>query len=259
MAKKNDNRGEIVIYQSSKDNVELEVHFTGESVWLSQQQIAKLYGKDRSVITRHINKIFKDGEINKKSNVQKMHIANSDKPVNFYSLDIILAVGYRTNSANAIKFRKWSTKILKKYLIDGYALNKKRLNLISSKFNDLQATINFLKEGSARAALKGQEGEILNLLADYAKTLTLLESYDKAKVKQPKGKTAAFTLEYKNCLGIIKEIKRELIAKKEAGDLFGREVDHKFESIIKNLYQTFGGKALYKTIEDKAAHLVFDY
>ena len=121
------NKGEIIIYQTSQKQVELKVRFKDESVWLTQAQIAQLYGKERSVITKHINKIFKDQEVKKKSNVHFLHIANSDKPVAFYSLDIILAVGYRTNSANAVKFRKWSTEILKRYLLQGYAINQKRL------------------------------------------------------------------------------------------------------------------------------------
>ena len=116
---------EIVIYEDG--NIELPVSFEEENFWLTQADLVKLYEKDQSVISRHINKIFQDQEVDKKSNMQKMHIANSDKPVNFYSLDVVLAVGYRTNSAKAIKFRRWATKILKEHLIQGYTLNQKRL------------------------------------------------------------------------------------------------------------------------------------
>ena len=137
-------KGEIIIYETSKKEVDLEVRFEDETVWLRQNQIAKLFNKDRTVITKHINKILKEKEVEEKSNVQKMHIANSDKPVAFYSLDIILAVGYRVNSINAIKFRKWSTKILKQYLLKGYVVNQKRLEESQKKFLELQETINFL-------------------------------------------------------------------------------------------------------------------
>src|SRR3989344_4269964 len=126
MAKHN-KKGEIVIYKTSKNEVELKVHFKNGSVWLKQNEIAALFNKERSVITKHINKIFADKEIDEKSNVQKMHIPNSDKPAEFYSLDVILAVGYRANSSRAIHFRKWVTKILKQYLITGFAINEKRL------------------------------------------------------------------------------------------------------------------------------------
>lgn len=175
-------KNEIIIYKTSKDDVHLEVRFEGETLWLRQNEIARLYGKDRSVITRHINKIFSDKEVDKKSNVQFMHIPNSDKPVAFYSLDMILAVGYRTNSARAIDFRKWATNVLKKYLLKGYALDQKRLLQTQNRLKELQGTISFLQEKSKHELLTGQEQEILNLLANYSKTLTLLEQYDKEKL-----------------------------------------------------------------------------
>ncbi|EKE15568.1 MAG: putative Death-on-curing family protein [uncultured bacterium] len=251
------NKGEIIIYKTSKNEVDLEVRFKNETVWLRQDEIADLFDKDRSVITRHINNIFKNKEVDEKSNVHFLHIANSDKSVAFYSLDVILAVGYRTNSARAINFRKWATKILKNYLLQGYAINEKRLAEASGKFKQLQETINFLQKKSKEKMLDGQEGEILNLLADYSKTLSLLEKYDKSELASEKGKETNFVLKYDVCQKVIREIKKELIFKKEASDLFGRERDNAFESVVKNLYQTFGGKELYKTIENKAAHLLY--
>lgn len=117
----------IVLFQSQDGQTRLEVKQTGESVWLRQEQIAELFGKDVSGVSRHIAKIFKDGELDEKSNLQKMQIAFSDKPVNFYSLDVILAVGYRANSRRAIEFRRWATSILKEYLIKGFAMDDERL------------------------------------------------------------------------------------------------------------------------------------
>ena len=257
LTKQKFNKGEIVIYQTSKKEVELRVRFKDETVWLTQAQIAQLYGKERSVITKHINKIFKDGEVDKKSNVQFLHIANSDKPVISYSLDIILAVGYRVNSANAIKFRRWATEVLKRYLLKGYTINQKRLLETKGKFRELQNAIAFLQKKSQKRLLEGQEKKILNLLADYAKTLTILGQYDRGIIKRPKGKKAKFVLKYENCRQVIKEIKKELISKKEASGFFGQGTSGEFEGIVKNLYQVFGGKELYKTIEDKAAHLLY--
>jgi len=132
---------DIVIYENGE--VELTATVENETVWLSQSELTKLFDKDQSVISRHISNIFKDKEVDEKSNMQKMHIANSDKPVTLYSLDIILAVGYRTNSAKAINFRKWSSKILKDYLIKGYALNKEKLQ--QKKLDELNATIELIK------------------------------------------------------------------------------------------------------------------
>jgi len=139
-------KGKIVIYKSPKNEIEVEARFEGETIWLRQDEIARLYGKERTVITRHINKIFADKEVDKKSNVQFLHIANSDKPVAFYNLDVILAVGYRTNSARAIHFRKWATNVLKNYLFKGYVINEKRLLQAKNQFKELQGTILFCRK-----------------------------------------------------------------------------------------------------------------
>jgi len=158
---------EVVIYQISKNNAELRVRFEGETVWLTQTEIAKLYDKDRSVISKHIKQIFLDEEVDKKSNVHFLHIAKSDKPVAFFSLDVILAIGYRTNSAKAISFRKWATGILKKYLFKGYVLNQAYLLEARKNFDELQSMVLFLQEKSGNELLAGQEKEILNILANY--------------------------------------------------------------------------------------------
>ena len=250
-------KGEILIYKTHQNEVELKVKFKNESVWLRQNEIAFLFGKERSVITKHINKIFTDKEVDKKSNVQKVHITNSDKPVEFYGLDIILAVGYRVNSPRAIHFSKWATKIIKQYLIKGYVVNEKRLLEAENKFHELQGTVLFLQKQSKKELLKGQEAEILNLLADYSKTLSLLEQYDKGKISGKKGKKTKFILQYNDCVKIISKLKKELMAKKEASELFGQKRDESFEGIIKGLYQTFDKKEIYPIIEDKASHLLY--
>jgi len=250
-------KGEIIIYKSPKNEIEVEARFEGETVWLKQEEIARLYGKDRSVITKHINKIFADKEVDKKSNVHFLHIAHSDKPVAFYNLDVILAVGYRTNSARAIHFRRWATNVLKNYLIKGYAVNEKRLLQARNQLQELQGAISFLREKAQYELLSGQEKEILNLLAHYAKTLTLLEQYDKEKLSLiGKGKSK-FILKYEEAMKVIQEIKKELIAKGEASDLFGQENSDKFKSILGSIYQTFGKKELYPSLEEKAAHLLY--
>ena len=250
-------KGEVVIYKTSKNEVELQVRFEGEAVWLRQDEIAKLYGKERSVITKHINKIFADKEVDNKSNVQFLHIANSDKPVAFYNLDVILAVGYRTNSSRAIHFRIWATNVLKNYLLKGYALNQKRLLEAKEKFNELQETISFLQEKSKHELLAGQGQEILSLLANYSKTLTLLEQYDKENLVLAKRGKAIFVLDYEQAQSIIEEVKKELIVKKEASYLFGLESSNRFKGILSAIYQTFDGKELYPSLEEKAAHLLY--
>ncbi len=260
MAKQKFNKGEIIIYQTPQKEVKLEVQLEKETVWLSQSQIAILFGTQRPAITKHLNNIFKAGELNKNSVSSILeHTATDGKTykTQFYNLDAIISIGYRVNSKRATQFRIWATKTLKEHLIKGYTINEKRLLEAREKFKELQTAITFLQEKSKKELLSGQATEILNLLSSYAKTLTLLEEYDKGKLKTIKGEKAKFVLQYEECQRVIKEIKKELIAKKEVSNLFGNEIDKEFEGIIKNLYQSFSGKELYKTIEEKAAHLLY--
>ncbi len=260
MAKEKFNKGEIVIYQTSAKEVELKVRLEKETVWLDAHQMAQVLNIDRTVIVKHVRNIYKTGELFETSTCAKIAQVAADgkiRRMNLYNLDMIISVGYRVNSKRATQFRIWATKVLKSYLVQGYAINQKQLLETREKFKELQNAITFLQEKSQKELLKGQESEILGLLSGYAKTLTLLEEYDKGKIKDTKGKKAAFGLKYEDCLHIVKELKKELIVKKEASDLFGQERGGSFEGIIKGLYQTFGGKELYPTIEDKASHLLY--
>jgi len=250
-------QGEIIIYKDKRGEIELEVNVGKKTVWLTQSQVAVLFGSERSVITKHIRNIFKDKELIEKSNVQKMHIANSDKPVTFYNLDVVISVGYRVNSKRATQFRIWATNVLREHLIKGYTVNQKRLLQERENFEKLQKTIAFLREKAHAKTLQGQESEILDLLGDYARTLTFLEQYDKSKLKVARAGKAKFVLKYEVCQNIVAEIKKELMTKKEASDIFGTQRGGAFESVIKNLYQTFGGKELYANLETKAAHLLY--
>lgn len=250
-------KGEIIIYQTSKNEVKLDVRLEKETVWLTQAQISSLFTAERSVITKHIGNIFKSGELAEKSNVQFLHIASSDKPVKFYSLDVVLSVGYRVNSKRATQFRVWATKTLRDHLIRGYTINEKRLLQAQDRFKELQETISLLREKSGHELLAGQEREILSLLENYSKTLSLLEQYDKDKLQISKRGRGKFVLTYEKALGAITEVKRELFAKKEAGDLFGQEYGEKLKGILGNILQTFGGRELYPSLEEKAAHILY--
>jgi len=246
---------EIVIYEDG--NVELPISFDEENFWLSQADLVNLYEKDQSVISRHINKIFQDKEVDKKSNMQKMHIANSDKPVNFYSLDVILAVGYRTNSSKAIKFRQWASKILKEHLIQGYSLNQKRLQKKGlQEFNQaialLQTTIS--QESIACDEAKG----LLDVIVSYGRSWSLLEGYDEDTLSIPIYQNEQkFVLDYNEAKDAIAELKKELIKKAEASELFGREKAGEFDGVIGNIYQTFGGDDLIPSVEEKGANLLY--
>jgi prophage maintenance system killer protein len=253
-------KGEIIIYKTSKNEVELEVKLEKETIWLSLDQMAVLFNRDKSVISRHIKNIFKEKELEQKSVIANFATTATDGKVyqvDYYNLDVVISVGYRVKSQNGVKFRIWASNVLKQYLIKGYAINETRLLEAQSKFGELQKTVLFLQKQSLKELLKCQETEILNLLADYSKTLSLLDQYDKGKLREQKGKKTSFVLQYDDCGKIIAELKKELIAKKEAGDLFGIERDGTFTGIIKGLYQTFDRQELYPTIEDKASHLLY--
>lgn len=250
----------IIIYEDKKTGIKLETHLENESVWLTQDQIALAFGTKRPAITKHLNNIFKSKELEEKSVSSILeHTARDGKrySVKIYNLDAIISVGYRVNSQKATKFRIWATNVLRKHIVEGYTINENRLLEANNKFKELQQAVSFIQETSKKKALIGQEAEIFNLLSSYSKTLTLLNEYDKDQIKEVKGTKSDFQLTYEDCQKVIKEIKFKLIEKDEAGDLFGSEKDNSFESAIKNLYQTFGGKELYKTLEDKAANLLY--
>ncbi|MFA7208964.1 MAG: virulence protein RhuM/Fic/DOC family protein [Parcubacteria group bacterium] len=258
--KKVPQEGEVIIYKSKAGEVELEIKFEKETVWLTQDQIAMLFGTQRPAITKHLQNVFKSGEL-KKSSVSSIleHTASDGKvyKIQFYNLDAVISIGYRVNSTRATQFRIWATNVLREHLLKGYTINQKRLLQEKENFEKLQKTISFLREKVHAKTLKGQEVEIMDLLADYAKTLTLLEQYDKSSLKKARAGKAKFVLRYEDCQKIVTEVKRELLAKKEAGDIFGNERGGAFESVIKNLYQTFDGKELYADLESKAAHLLY--
>ncbi|OGZ27454.1 MAG: hypothetical protein A2365_03205 [Candidatus Nealsonbacteria bacterium RIFOXYB1_FULL_40_15] len=254
------NKGDIVIYRPKGENVELKVTLNNDTIWLTQNQIANLFGVQRAAITKHIGNIFKAKELDKDSVSSILeHTAADGKKYKtlFYNLDVVISVGYRVNSKKATEFRIWATKILKRYLLEGYAVNEKRLLEANEKFKQLQTAVDFIRKKSRAKLLKGQEKELLNLLADYSKTLSLLEQYDKNNLKRAEGQSSKFTLTYGLSLDVIRSIKKDLFSKNEASDIFGIESDHKFEGLISNIYQSFDGKELYRGIEEKAANLLY--
>jgi prophage maintenance system killer protein len=258
--KKKIEQNKIVIYKTAKNEVELSVRLEKETAWLSLDQIADLFDRDKSAVSRHIKNIFKEKELFKKSVVANFATTAADGKiykVDYYNLDVIISVGYRVNSVRATQFRIWATKTLKNYLVRGYSINEKRLLETKEKFVELQNAISFLQEKSKAELLAGQEGEILNLIAEYAKTLSLLEQYDKGEVAVAKGEKTKYVLKYDDCVEIIAKIKEDLIGKGEASNLFGSQRDKNFEGIIGALYQSFGGQVLYPALEDKAAHLLY--
>jgi prophage maintenance system killer protein/prophage antirepressor-like protein len=246
---------EILIYEDG--NVAIKTAVENESVWLRQSDIAMIFDKDRTVITRHINNILRDKEVDEKSNVQKMHIANSDKPVKFYSLDIVLAVGYRTNSAKAIKFRRWATKVLKEYLLKGYAIDQKRLQ--AQKLQELNETLRMIRLAVENRELSATEARgFVEIIGRYAKSWALLQGYDEQSLTEIKGhKEGRFILDYDEAKKAIAQLKAALMARGEATELFGNEKAGEFKGNLLNIYQSFGGVDLLPSLEAKAANLLY--
>jgi prophage maintenance system killer protein len=246
----------IIIYKDKKSGIKLKTHLENESIWLTQEQIAMAFGVNRTVITKHIKNVLETKELIEKSNVQKMHIPNSDKPVKFYNLDMIISVGYRVNSQKATHFRIWATNVLKKHIVDGYTINENRLLEESKKLKDLQEAIAFIQNASRKELLSDKTKDILNILSDYSKALGLLDDYDRESFKEVKGTKTKFKLTYDDCFRVIEGFSKEFVEDGEK-EVFALEKDNSFKSVIDNLYQTYNGKELYKTTEEKAANLLY--
>ena len=249
-----------MIYRAPKGEARVEVRLENETVWLDAHQIALVFGVNRPAIVKHINNIYRIGELNKGSTCSILEQVAADRKVrqmNIYNLDMIISVGYRINSGRATQFRIWATKTLKNHLIKGYTINEKRLLEAKEKFQELQTAITFLQEKSRDKLLAGQEQEIFRLLSNYSKTLTLLDKYDKNKLETQRGGKGKFILNYDDAKRVISAIRKDLIVKKEASELFGQEYEGKFKGIIGSIHQSFGGKELYSSIEEKAAHFLY--
>ena len=241
-----ENKNEIILFENQ--GVKLEVNLKDETVWLTQTQMAELFGKARSTINEHIKKIYQEGELLENETMTKFGNSEfADKPTNFYNLDMIISVGYRVKSQNGIKFRQWANRILKEYMIKGYAVNQKRLEYLEKtiKIIDIANRIDErLENNDAR--------EILKVIGNYSKALDLLDDYDHRTLKKVKGRTDSRIIQYKECMDIIHKLKFN-----EKSEIFGVERDKGLESIIYNIYQSFDGKDIYRSIEEKAANFLY--
>ena len=247
-------KNEIILFENQ--NVKLEVNVKDETVWLSLEQLATLFNRDRTVIKRHINNIFKEDELKENEVCAKFahttaHGALTDKTqtrnIEYYNLDMIISIGYRVKSQNGIIFRKWANKILKDYLIKGYAINQKRLDYLE-KTVKLIDIANRTNENLENADAK----EILKVIATYSKALLLLDDYDHRNLLIPKGYSSQKQIRYEDCLDVINKLRFN-----EESDIFAIERNKGLQSIIGNIYQTFDGTDVYKSIEEKAANFLY--
>ena len=256
---------EIEIYTSSQNNIELKVSFDNDTVWLTQAQMALLFGKARTTITEHIQNTFKEGELEEKVVCRDFrhttqHGAIKGKTqettATYYNLDVIISVGYRVKSKQGTQFRQWATQRLKDYLVNGYALNEKRLKELNYKYSDLQHAIKLAANAGNIEALTSSEAKgILGVIEQYAYALETLDKYDHQKLTIDSESSE----EEIQKLSYDEAIKQVMIWRdfQNAGMLFGNEKDQSFKSSLETIYQTFDSVDLYPTFEEKAAHLLY--
>ena len=244
---------QVVIYEGG--DVRVEVRLDGESVWLTQEQMGQLFGRERSVITKHIRNVFADGELEEESNVQNLHIAGSDKPVKFYNLDVVISVGYRVKSQQGTRFRQWATRVLREHLTQGYSLDRQRFEQNAA---ELEAALALVKKAAAGEALTAEQGRgLVDVIARYTQTFLWLQRYDEGLLTAPAGSPGGVLPALDEARAAIARLKADLMARGEASDLFGRERGDAFAAILGNLEQTVFGEPAYPSIETKAAHLLY--
>ena len=236
---------ELVIFETKDQEIRLEVPIEGENVWLNRQQMAELFGRDVKTIGKHINNALREeldeSTVANFATVQIEGDREVERSIQFYNLDVIISVGYRVKSKRGVEFRRWANSVLKQYILQGYAINDNRIAQLGEVIQIMKRTQN---------ALDSQQ--VLNVIQKYSKALDLLDSYDHQTMERPKGNVATYELTYEECMDVISQMRFG-----DESDLFGKEKDDSFRGSIGNIYQSFAGKELYPSLEEKAAHLLY--
>lgn len=251
-----DQTSNILIYQASDGKAMLEVKLDQKTVWLTQKQMAMLFGKTVPTINEHIKNTFKEGELEENSVIRNFRITATDGKqydTAHYNLDVIISVGYRVKSQQGTRFRIWATRILKDHLVKGYTLNQQRLQDQTEKLNDLRKTVTLLEQTIAQQEIGLEEAKgLLTVITDYAYALTTLDRYDHGTLAiGSTTQNSDYVLGYDEAISIVASMKGDF------GGLFGLEKDDGFKSALATIYQTFGGKELYPSVEEKAANLLY--
>ncbi|WP_298036050.1 RhuM family protein [uncultured Desulfuromonas sp.] len=250
---------DIVIYQTSDGQTGLQVHLDRETVWLTQRQMAELFEKDSDTVGLHIRNLYKEGELVREATAEESSVVQNEgdrqvrRKVQFYNLDVIISVGYRVKSRRGTQFRQWATKVLRDHLVKGYTVNEQRLREEAAKLRDLQQTVDLLARTLTTQELVTETGkELLRVISDYAYALATLDRFDHGtlEVEETSG-PASFVLQYDKAIAIVQSMKGEF------DGLFGLEKDQGFKSALGAIYQTFDGKDVYPSIEEKAGNLLY--
>lgn len=249
----------IVIYQSADGEASLDVRLEQETVWLSQKQMAELLDKDTDTIGLHIRNIYKEGELEPDATTEESSVVQNEggrkvrRKLKFYNLDVIISVGYRVKSQRGTQFRQWATRVLREHLVQGYTINQQRLEEKTQKLSEMQQAVELLSRTLGQQQLVSDLGkDVLKVITDYSYALNLLDSYDHGTLSIEKTSgPAEFVLDYKSANEIVQSMKSDF------DGLFGIEKDQGFKSAIGTIYQTFDGKELYPSAEEKAANLLY--
>jgi len=255
----------IEIYQTKDKRTAIEVKFEDETVWLTQQQMADLFKLSKQNISLHLNNCYREKELSKMATVKQSLTVQKEgnrmvsRKIDYYNLDVIISVGYRVKSKRGTQFRQWATQKLKDFLVKGYTLNEKRLQQMKLNMQQLEQAIKLIQQTGTAGELSATEAKgLLEIITNYTQSFLLLNQFDSNNLPEERlNRNITYEIEYDEAAKAISELKKQLIKKKEASALFGKERDRGFESLLNSVVQTFGGKYLYKSIEEQAAHLLY--
>lgn len=255
MNSENLSKGQVIVY---KNNV--EVRLEKESVWLSLNQMADLFGRDKSVISRHLRNIFKTKELDNGATVAFFATVQEEggriveRNIEYFNLDVIISVGYRVNSKQGTQFRIWATNVLRKHLVDGYTINEKRLKAAAHKYQELQKSLKLLGNVIRLESVSDEAKGLIQIITEYSRALDILDDFDHERLSVPKGtEQTKYELTYEEAKTIIATMRKKF----SGSSLVGQEKDASFKSSIGSVYQTFDGQDVYPTVEEKAAHLLY--
>lgn len=252
---------EIEIYKDKDNQTQIEVKFEDETVWLNQAQLVALFGSSKANISEHITNIFDSAELDAGATVRNFRTVRQEgkrtiaRNIEHYNLDVIISIGYRVNSKRGIQFRQWATQRLKDYLVKGYVINEKRLTEAENRFHELKEAINLFDKVAQTKEISGNEAKgLLKVLSDFTAALDILDKYDHQTLEIQKSKSKeVFRISYKEAIKAIEGLKNKF----GGSALFGNEKDKSFKGSLAGIYQTFDGKDMYPSMEEKAAHLLY--
>ena len=259
------NMREIEIYKTKEGQAQIELKFEKDTLWLNQKQIADIFGTEVPAINKHIKNILKEKELQQKATVSKMEIVQKEgkrqvtRDVEFYSLDMVISVGYRVNSRKATQFRIWATQRLKEHLLKGYTLNESRLKNYAQNLEELEQAVGLIQSSSNAGELnEGETKGLLHIITNYTQSFVLLNGFDSNNLPELKlNEKITYEIKYAEALAAIKELKDILVQKNEASELFGNQKDDSFRGILGNVIQSFSNQYVYPSIEEQGAHLLY--